>query len=57
MDTIMGARDGQPGWLRWWFDFWVNLQHPQAMFFAYLVAVLETLIALALIAGFARKVT
>ena len=57
MDTIMGARDGQPGWLRWWFDFWINLQHPQAAFFAYLVAALETLIALALIAGFARKVT
>ena len=57
MDTIMGTRYGQPGWLRWWFDFWINLQHPQATFFAYLVAVLETLIALALIAGFARKVT
>jgi len=55
MDTIMGTRDGQPGWLRWWFDFWINLQHPQAMFFAYLVAVVETLIAVALIAGFARK--
>ncbi len=57
MDTIMGIRDGQPGWLRWWFDFWINFQHPAATFFAYLVAVLETLIALALIAGFARKVT
>jgi nitrite reductase (NO-forming) len=57
MDTIMGQADGQPGWLRWWFDFWIRLQHPQAMFFAYLVAVLETLIAVALIAGFARKST
>jgi uncharacterized membrane protein YphA (DoxX/SURF4 family) len=57
MDTIMGQADGQPGWLRWWFDFWIRLQHPQAMFFAYLVAVIETLIAVALIAGFARKVT
>jgi len=57
MSTIMGQADGQPGWLRWWFDFWIRIQHPQAMFFAYLVAVIETLIALALIAGFARKLT
>jgi nitrite reductase (NO-forming) len=57
MSTIMGQADGQPGWLRWWFDFWIRLQHPQAMFFAYLVAVVETLIAAALLAGFARKLT
>ena len=57
MSTIVGAADGQPGWLRWWFDFWIRVQHPQAMFFAYLVAVAETLIAVALIAGFARKLT
>jgi len=57
MDTIMGTAQGQPSWLRWWFDFWINLQHPQATFFAYLVAVVETLIALALIFGFARKLT
>jgi nitrite reductase (NO-forming) len=57
MSTIMGQADGQPGWLRWWLDFWISLQHPQAMFFAYLVAAAETLIAVALIAGFARKLT
>jgi len=57
MDTIMGQAQGQPGWLKPWFDFWINLQHPRAVFFAYLVAVVETLIALALIAGFARKIT
>ena len=57
MGTIMGQAQGQPGWLKPWFDFWINLQHPRAMFFAYLVAVAETLIALALIAGFARKLT
>jgi len=57
MDTIMGIRDGQPGWTRWWFDFWINLQHPAITFFWALVATAETLIALALIAGFARKVT
>jgi nitrite reductase (NO-forming) len=57
MSTIMGEADGQPGWTRPWFDFWINLQHPDAVFFAYLVAVVETLIAAALIVGFARKVT
>jgi nitrite reductase (NO-forming) len=57
MDTIMGQAQGQPGWLKPWFDFWINLQHPSAVFFAYLVAVIETLIAAALIAGFARKLT
>jgi nitrite reductase (NO-forming) len=50
-------RDGQPSWLRWWFDFWINLQHPAITFFWALVATCETLIALALISGFARKVT
>jgi nitrite reductase (NO-forming) len=57
MSTIMGIRDGQPGWLRWWFDFWINLQHPAATFFWVLVATAETVIAIALIAGFARKIT
>jgi nitrite reductase (NO-forming) len=53
----MGIRDGQPGWLKPWFTFWINLQHPHPYFWAYLVAAVETLIALALIFGFARKLT
>ena len=57
MSTIMGEAQGQPGWLKPWFDFWIRFQHPNAMPMAWLVAVLESLIALALIAGFARKVT
>ena len=57
MDTIMGQAEGQPSWLRGWFHFWINLQHSRADFFAYLVAAVETLIALALIFGFARKLT
>ena len=57
MGAIMGEAQGQPGWLKPWFDFWINFQHPRVTFFAYLVAVTETLIALALIAGFARKLT
>jgi uncharacterized membrane protein YphA (DoxX/SURF4 family) len=54
---ITGAAQGQPGWLGWWFDFWVKLQTPRPNFFAYFVAVVETIIALALIFGFSRKLT
>ncbi len=57
MDAIVGEAQGQPGWLKPWFDFWIRFQHPYAMPMAWLVAVLETLIAVALIAGFARKLT
>jgi uncharacterized membrane protein YphA (DoxX/SURF4 family) len=57
MSTIMGEAQGQPGWLKPWFDFWIRFQHPYAMPLAYLVAGAETLIALALIAGLARKIT
>jgi uncharacterized membrane protein YphA (DoxX/SURF4 family) len=57
MSTIMGEAAGQPGWLKHWFDFWIRFQHPVATPMAWLVAVIETLIALALIAGFARKLT
>jgi len=49
-----GGRAGRP---KPWFHFWISLQHPRAMLFAHLVAVIESLIALALIAGFARKTT
>jgi uncharacterized membrane protein YphA (DoxX/SURF4 family) len=57
VSAITGVTQGQPGWLRWWFDFWVKLQTPRPAFFAYVVAVLETLVALAIIFGFARKLT
>jgi nitrite reductase (NO-forming) len=57
MDAIMGEAQGQPGWLKPWFDFWINLQHPRVTFFAYLVAAAETLIAVAVILGFARKLS
>ncbi|MFI4971063.1 MAG: hypothetical protein ACHP7H_00165 [Hyphomicrobiales bacterium] len=57
MGTIMGQAQGQPSWLRGWFDFWINLQHSRVSFFVDVVATLETLIALALILGFARKLT
>ena len=57
MSVIMGQTDGQPAWLNGWFHFWINLQHGQVNFFVDVVATVETLIALALIFGFARKLT
>jgi uncharacterized membrane protein YphA (DoxX/SURF4 family) len=57
LGMISSAGQGQPGWLHWWFSFWTNLQRPEVAFFAYSVAALETLIAVAVIAGFARKIT
>ena len=57
LGMISGAAQGQPGWLKPWFRFWINLQSPHPAVFAYLVAAAETLIALAVLAGFARKIT
>ena len=57
MDTSMGQAERMPGWEKPWLDFWTKLQHPHTTFAASLVAVRETLVALALIAGFARKIT
>jgi uncharacterized membrane protein YphA (DoxX/SURF4 family) len=57
MSMLMSQAQGQPGWLKPWFTFWINLQHPRAIFFAYFVAAIETLIAVAVILGFARKLT
>jgi nitrite reductase (NO-forming) len=54
---ISDAGQGQPGWLHGWFSFWTNLQRPEVAFFAYAVAAAETLIAVAVILGFARKIT
>jgi uncharacterized membrane protein YphA (DoxX/SURF4 family) len=50
-----GAAKGQPDWLDWWFRFWVDIQRPHPLVFAYTIAVIETLIALSLILGFVRK--
>ena len=57
MGMVMGESQGEPGWMHGWFQFWINLQHPHphTHFFAYATAVIETVIALALVFGFARK--
>ena len=57
MSSIKGAGMGQPGWLQWWFHLWTSMQNPAPTFWAIIVAILETLVALAVILGFARKVS
>ena len=57
LDALKEGRDGQAGWMKHWFTFWIDLQRSHAYFWAYSVAVIETLIAVAVLAGFARKVT
>ena len=57
LDIVKGAGDGQPSWLHWWFKFWYDTVQPHPHVWAYSIAVIETLLALALILGFARKVT
>ena len=55
--VIKEAGEGQPSWLHWWFKFWVDTVSPHHHVWAYSIAVIETMIALALILGFARKTT
>jgi nitrite reductase (NO-forming) len=57
LEMLRGAAEGQPGWLEHWFRFWIGLLAPRATFFAFVLALTETLIAIALILGFARKLT
>jgi nitrite reductase (NO-forming) len=57
LDAIKSAGDNQPAWLHPWFRFWYDLQSPHPYAWAYVVAIIETLVALAVIAGFARKLT
>lgn len=57
LDALQEGWAGQPSWLHPWFRFWLRIQQPRPMFFAYLIAAIETAIAVALIIGFARMVT
>jgi uncharacterized membrane protein YphA (DoxX/SURF4 family) len=56
-DQITSAAQGQPVWLNPWFHFWTSTLSHNPQLFAVIVAIIETLIALALILGFARRTT
>jgi thiosulfate dehydrogenase (quinone) large subunit len=57
LDIIKQFGQGQPSALHWWFDFWTDAVTPHPQVWAYSIAVIETLLALALILGLARKIT
>ncbi len=48
---------GQPGFLGWWFALWQYVVSGRAPVFGILTASTETYLALALLTGFARKIT
>lgn len=54
---INDAGQGQPGWLHWFYRFTHDTFTTNPSAWAYAIAVLETLIGLALVLGFARKLT
>jgi nitrite reductase (NO-forming) len=55
LDELRTGAQGQPRWLHPWFHLVVRLASPRIALFAGGTAILETLLALALLAGFARK--
>jgi uncharacterized membrane protein YphA (DoxX/SURF4 family) len=48
---------GQPGFLAWWFSLWQFVVSGRAPVFGILTASTETYLALAVLTGFARKIT
>jgi thiosulfate dehydrogenase (quinone) large subunit len=52
---VASAGQGQPDWIRPWFRFWRHLVAHDPRLFAYATALTETLIALFLVVGFARR--
>ncbi len=57
LDQIKAAAEGQPGWLHGWFNFWSQSMAHNPHLFAMLVAISESLIAIALLIGLARRGT
>jgi uncharacterized membrane protein YphA (DoxX/SURF4 family) len=57
LSQITGVAQGQPNWLNPWFHFWIRLLGHNPHLFAVLTAIVESLIALALVFGFARRTT
>lgn len=54
---LHNAATGQPAWSAWWFQLWIGLVTPHAGFFVWATRIAETALALALLLGFARKLT
>jgi nitrite reductase (NO-forming) len=52
---VRSAAQGQPDWLRPWFRLWRHVAAADPRLLAYVTAVVETMIAAALLLGFARR--
>lgn len=57
LGILQDAAQDQPKWLVPWFSFWINFVSLGPAVFATLTAILETFVAVALLIGFARKLT
>src|ERR1019366_1481386 len=54
---LQNASRGQPGWLHGWFAMWLAVVAWSPATFVWMTRLIETAIALALVAGLARKWT
>lgn len=54
---LHNAAQGQSAWSGWWFSLWIAIVTPHAMAFVWATRIIETLLAAALLLGFARKTT
>lgn len=52
---MSGGLDGQPAWVQSWIHFWLQIIGINPHFFALIIAILETLLALGLIFGFLTR--
>ena len=52
---LHNASNGQPAWSSFWFDAWIAVVTPNAGVFIWLTRIIETVLAVALILGIARK--
>ncbi|HJU26186.1 MAG TPA: multicopper oxidase domain-containing protein [Rhodanobacteraceae bacterium] len=52
---LHNAAQGQPAWSAWWFNLWIAMVTPHVPLFVWLTRIIESLLALALLVGFARK--
>src|SRR5512138_1818807 len=54
---LQNAANGQPAWLQPWFSLWLSLVGPNPGPFIWATRIVETLIALGLLLGLARRWT
>jgi nitrite reductase (NO-forming) len=54
---LQNAATGQPSWLKGWFALWLGVVSTATPLFVALTRAVETLLAVALLSGFARRTT